>query len=219
MTCELKPLSCDPARRLPEINSSSSVHAPKADALPSNAEKNADITTKGNDFTRNWKNIASSFLKVGVTYGQMWAVMQAELQEKQQWVSKERFVEGLSLVNMLPGAPGPQLAIILGYARGGMWGGLLAGLSLVFPAFFILLMLTMAYASLGVTPIGRGPRSGPWTPLRRHSPRPCDGSCHHRDGCSTPSDGVRGSSWSCRTVRCSTIPGSRCSLHRCGTTT
>jgi hypothetical protein len=30
--------------------------------------------------------------------------MQAELQEKRQWVSKERFVEGLSLVNMVPGA-------------------------------------------------------------------------------------------------------------------
>ena len=112
---------------------------------------------KDNDSTRNWKNIASSLLKVGVTYGgPMWGVMQAELQEKQQWVSKERFVKGLSLVNMLPGAPGPQLAIILGYARGGMWGGLLAGLCLVLPGFFILLVLTMAYTTLGVTPIGRG---------------------------------------------------------------
>jgi hypothetical protein len=117
----------------------------------------ADLaTTKDAAFAQNWKNIASSFLKVGLTYGQMWGVMQTELQEKQRWVSKERFVEALSLVNMLPGAPGPQLAIILGHARGGMWSGLLAGLCLVLPAFFILLVLTIAYASLGVTPIGRG---------------------------------------------------------------
>ena len=68
------------------------------------------------DIGKNWKNIASSFLKLGVTYGGpgIWGIMQAELQEKQQWVSKERFVEGLSLVNMLPGAPAVQLSIFLG---------------------------------------------------------------------------------------------------------
>jgi chromate transport protein ChrA len=33
-------------------------------------------------------------------------IMQAEFQEKRQWVPKERFVEGLSLANMVPGASG-----------------------------------------------------------------------------------------------------------------
>src|SRR2546430_15391291 len=126
------------------------MQAPRAGS-PRNGEKGADMTTttKDADFERNWKNIASSFLKVGVTYGQMWGVMQAELQEKQQWVSKERFVEGLSLVNMLPGAPGPQLAIILGYARGGMWGGLLAGLGFLLPVFFFLVVVAMGSSALG----------------------------------------------------------------------
>src|SRR5205807_6926238 len=74
----------------------------------------------------NWKDIAAQLLKIGATaYGgpAIMGVMQAELQEKRGWVSKERFVEGLSLVNMLPGATAAQLSIFLGYARGGWWGG------------------------------------------------------------------------------------------------
>ena len=107
----------------------------------------------------NWHDIAAQLLKIGATaYGgpAIMGIMQAELQEKRQWVSKERFVEGLSLVNMLPGATAAQLSIFLGYARGGWWGGLLGGLCFVLPGFFVLLVLTMGYAALGVTPMLRG---------------------------------------------------------------
>jgi chromate transporter len=83
-------------------------------------------------------------------------LMQAELQDKRQWVPKERFVEGLSLVNMLPGAGATQLGIFLGHARGGWWGGLLAGLCFVVPAFAIMLALTLTYATFGATPLMRG---------------------------------------------------------------
>jgi chromate transporter len=109
-------------------------------------------------FARHWKEIAAAFLKLGVTsYGlATWGIMQAELQEKRQWVPKERFVEGLSLVNMVPGATATQLGIFLGHARGGWWGGLLAGLCFVLPDFGIMLALTMTYAYLGATPIMRG---------------------------------------------------------------
>ncbi len=106
----------------------------------------------------HWKEIASEFLKLGATsYGgpAIMGVMQAELQERRQWVTKERFVEGLSLVNMLPGATATQLGIYLGHARGGWWGGLLGGVCFVVPAFLVMLALTVAYASLGVTPIVR----------------------------------------------------------------
>jgi len=116
-------------------------------------------TAKQDDFTTTWKGIASAFLKLGATsYGgpAIMGIMQAELQDKRKWVSKERFVEGLSLVNMLPGATAVQLGIFLGYARGGWWGGLLGGLCFVLPAFFVMLALTVAYASLGVSPIMRG---------------------------------------------------------------
>lgn len=108
---------------------------------------------------RNWKEIASSFLKIGMlAYGgpAIMGIMQAELQEKRQWLSKERFIEGLSLVNMLPGAGATQLGIFLGYTRAGWWGGLLAGLCFVLPAFFIMLALTLIYATFGQTPLLRG---------------------------------------------------------------
>src|SRR5256712_8742175 len=113
----------------------------------------------GADFAGSWREIVSSFLKLGATsYGgpAIMGVMQAELQEKRKWVSKERFLEGLSVANMLPGATATQLGIFLGYARGGWWGGLIGGLCFVVPAFFIMLALTVAYATLGVTPIARG---------------------------------------------------------------
>jgi chromate transporter len=106
-----------------------------------------------------WKEIAVGFLKVGATaYGgpAIMGVMQAEFQERRQWVSKPRFLEGLALVNVLPGATAVQLGIFLGYVRGGWWGGLLAGLCFAAPAFLVMLALATTYAALGVSPALRG---------------------------------------------------------------
>ena len=110
-------------------------------------------------FATHWGDIAAQLLRIGATaYGgpAIMGIMQAELQEKRGWVSKERFVEGLSLVNMLPGATAAQLSIFLGYARGGWWGGLLAGLCFVVPGFLVLLVLAVGYAAFGATPLLRG---------------------------------------------------------------
>ncbi len=115
--------------------------------------------TRDAEATGGTKEIATTLFKLGATsYGgpAIMGIMQAELQEKRKWVSKERFLEGLSVANMLPGATATQLGIFLGYARGGWWGGLIGGVCFVLPAFFIMLGLTIAYARLGLTPIARG---------------------------------------------------------------
>src|SRR5437660_1614682 len=57
---------------------------------------------------------------------------------------------------VLLGRTAAQLSIFLGYARGGWWGGLLGGLCFVLPGFFVLLVLTMGYVAMGVTPVLRG---------------------------------------------------------------
>jgi len=104
------------------------------------------------------KDITITLFRLGATsYGgpAIMGVMQAELQERRRWVSKERFLEGLAVANMVPGATATQLGIFLAYARGGWWGGLLGGLSFVSPAFVIMLALTIGYATFGVTPLAR----------------------------------------------------------------
>ena len=73
--------------------------------------------------------IARVFLKIGaMSYGgpAIMGIMQMEIQEKRQWVEKPQFVEGLALVNMLPGPGATQLGIYLGHARAGLAGGIIA---------------------------------------------------------------------------------------------
>ncbi len=66
--------------------------------------------------------IAATFLKLGaLSYGGpvIMGITQSEIQEKRGWMSKERFVEGLALVNILPGPVATQLGIFIGYDRAG----------------------------------------------------------------------------------------------------
>jgi len=114
-------------------------------------------------FARYWKEIAGSFLKLGATaYGGLaiTGIIQSEIQEKRQWVSPARFLEGVALIQLLPGAGLVQLSTFLGYARGGWWGGVLAGLCFALPGFGIMLALTIAYASFGATPAMRAGLDG-----------------------------------------------------------
>ena len=79
-------------------------------------------------------------------------IMQTEIQEKREWISKPEFVEGLALVNMLPGPGATQLGIFIGHAKAGLAGGVIAGLCFVLPAFLIMLALASAYVAFGTLP-------------------------------------------------------------------
>jgi chromate transporter len=106
-----------------------------------------------------YAELARAFLKLGaMSYGgpAIMGIMQAELQEKRGWLSKEKFLEGLALVNMLPGPGATQLGIFVGYDRAGWRGGLIAGLCFILPAFFIMLALTFLYSAYGAMPALRG---------------------------------------------------------------
>jgi chromate transporter len=104
---------------------------------------------------QHWWEVSEAFLKIGgLSYGgpATMGIMQAEVQEKRAWIPKAQFLEGLALVHTLPGPGGIQLAIFLGYSRAGWWGGLLAGLCFLLPAFGLLLTLSVLYTHYGALP-------------------------------------------------------------------
>ena len=116
------------------------------------------MNTDPTKFRNHGWEIVAVFLKLGaMSYGgpAIMGIMQNEIQEKRAWLSKESFVEGLALVNMLPGPGATQLGIFLGYVRGGWWGGFTAGISFILPALFIMLALTFAYTAYGELPRAR----------------------------------------------------------------
>src|ERR1700756_5653764 len=64
--------------------------------------------------------IARVFLKIGaMSYGgpAIMGIMQTEVQEKRRWIEKQEFIEGLALVNMLPG-PGATHVGTIGLRSG-----------------------------------------------------------------------------------------------------
>src|SRR6266852_563740 len=110
-----------------------------------------------------WWELVRVFLTLGALSPSgpaLTGVLQTEVQEKRAWLSQARFVEGMALVNMLPGPGGAQLSIFLGYIRAGWWGGLLAGLCFLLPSFVIMLALTLLYTHYGALSGLRGVFSG-----------------------------------------------------------
>ena len=111
-----------------------------------------------NEKMRNRLEVTGAFLKLGALgFGApaIWALIQAEVQERRAWLTKERFLEGLALVNALPGAPAMQMCIFVGYERAGWWGGVLAGLAFMAPAFAIMLALSVVASAYGALPLMR----------------------------------------------------------------
>ncbi len=82
--------------------------------------------------------------------------MQRDLVEHKRWFSKQDYVEGLALAQLAPGPLAAQLAIYLGWARGGVLGASLVGLAFVLPSFLMVIALAMLYLRFGGLPWMRG---------------------------------------------------------------
>jgi chromate transporter len=75
--------------------------------------------------------------------------MQRDLVEERHWFSDGEYRDGLALAQLAPGPLAAQLAMYLGWARGGAPGAALVGLAFVLPSFVMVLALALAYLRYG----------------------------------------------------------------------
>lgn len=102
------------------------------------------------------KEIAIVFLKLGITaFGgpaAHVAMMDEEIVSKRKWLKKEEFLDIYGATNLLPGPNSTELAIYLGYERGGWIGLILAGACFILPAMLIAIVFAAIYTQYGSLP-------------------------------------------------------------------
>lgn len=106
--------------------------------------------------TGRLREIAGLFLKLGVIgFGgpaAHIALMEDEVVEKRGWLSRERFLDLVGVTSVIPGPNSTEMAIHLGFLRGGWPGLLLAGACFIVPAVSLTILLAWAYMTYGAVP-------------------------------------------------------------------
>ena len=102
------------------------------------------------------RELAVLFLRLGVTaFGgpaAHIAMMRDEVVDRRRWLSDKEFLDLVAATNLIPGPNSTELAIHLGYRRGGLAGLALAGVCFILPAALIVGGIAWAYARYGTTP-------------------------------------------------------------------
>jgi len=97
--------------------------------------------------------IAKEFLRLGfVAFGGPpvhFAMMEERFVRKKKWLSRERFLDLIGAVNLLPGPSSTELTIYLGEIRGGLAGLLVAGACFILPAAVMVAGLAWVYEKFG----------------------------------------------------------------------
>lgn len=75
--------------------------------------------------------------------------MQRDLVERERWIRRDDYVQGLALAQLAPGPLAAQLAIYLGWVRARLLGATLVAIAFILPSFVMVLGLAAAYVAYG----------------------------------------------------------------------
>jgi chromate transporter len=95
------------------------------------------------------RELVAYFLPLG-TFGfggpiALAGAMQRDLVEERKWFTPEQYLRSLALAQLAPGPLAAQLAMALGWVRGGWVGATLVGVAFVLPSFVMVLALSAVY--------------------------------------------------------------------------
>lgn len=100
--------------------------------------------------------LATVFLRLGtIAFGgpaAHIAMMDNEVVNRRQWMSREKLLDLLGITNLIPGPNSTELAIHIGYERAGWRGLLVAGSCFILPAMLIVWTLAAIYARYQTVP-------------------------------------------------------------------
>jgi chromate transporter len=103
--------------------------------------------------------VATVFLRLGATaFGGPLvhlSLMREQLVRQRAWVEEAVFVDFLSLANLLPGPTSTETAMLLGRARAGVAGLVVAGVCFILPSALLVAALAALYLRFGVRPDAR----------------------------------------------------------------
>lgn len=115
-----------------------------------------DTQCGGTETRRPLWEVSLLFLKLGfIAFGgpaAHIALMRREVVQRRHWISEEEYLDLLGASNLIPGPTSTEMAIFLGYTRGGPPALVLAGLLFILPAALIVLALAWMYVRFGSTP-------------------------------------------------------------------
>lgn len=121
---------------------------------------NSCLQTNPTGDRRNLAQLALLFLRLGSTaFGgpaAHIAMMEDEVVRRRGWLTRDKFLDLLGATNLIPGPNSTEMAIHVGYDRGGWPGLLVAGVCFIVPATVIVLAIAWAYVHFGQLPQAGG---------------------------------------------------------------
>lgn len=98
--------------------------------------------------SRSWE-LFITYLKIGTfTFGGGYAMIpmiQREIVEKKQWISKEELMDMIAIAETTPGPIAVNVATFVGYKTAGKRGAVSSTLGVVLPSFLIIMALAVVY--------------------------------------------------------------------------